>query len=273
MSQNETTPAAAIGTLYLLATPIGNMEDISFRVVRILGEVEALACEDTRMTRRIFERYNIPSPRTIFSYHEHNEEAAGRRILGLLATGVSVAVCTDGGYPGISDPGYRLIAACREQGYRIEVAPGASAVLTALVSSGLSTASFTFKGFPPRKSGARKRFLEMDREASHTLVLFESPYRVGKLLCDAHEVLGNRLAAVCLELTKKFEEIHRGYLADLSVQFRDRTIKGEVTIVIAGSNPKFTQDDEPGEDDRSDESDEPDESGESGEQSCDDPPC
>ncbi len=232
------------GTLYLLATPIGNLEDLSFRVARILGEVEALACEDTRTTRRIFERYKIASPRTIFSYHEHNEESAGRRILGLLESGVAVAVCTDGGYPGISDPGYRLVAACREQGYRVEVIPGPSAVSVALVASGLSTASFTFKGFPPRKSGPRRRFLEMDRDAPHTLVLFESPFRVGKLLHDAYEVLGNRLAAVCIELTKKFEEIHRGYLGDLAELFRERAIKGEVTIVIAGSNPKFLQEEE-----------------------------
>ncbi|HNR34878.1 MAG TPA: 16S rRNA (cytidine(1402)-2'-O)-methyltransferase [Candidatus Hydrogenedentes bacterium] len=234
------------GTLYLLATPIGNLEDLSFRAARILGEVEALACEDTRLTRRIFERHDIPSPRTIFSYHEHNEESAGRRILGLLENGTSVAVCTDGGFPGISDPGYRLVAACRERGFRVEVVPGPSAALTALIASGLPTSSFTFKGFPPRKSGARQRFLEMDRDALHTLVVFESPYRVGKLLDDALAVLGNRLAAVCIELTKKFEEIHRGYLAGLADQFRDRNIKGEVTVVIAGSNPKFVQADDPG---------------------------
>lgn len=234
------------GTLYLLATPIGNLEDLSFRAARLLGEVEALACEDTRLTRRIFERYDIPSPRTIFSYHEHNEESAGRRILGLLENGASVAVCTDGGFPGISDPGYRLVVACRERGFRVEVVPGPSAALAALVASGLPTSSFTFKGFPPRKSGARRRFLEMDRDAPHTLVVFESPYRIGKLLDDAHAVLGNRLAAVCVELTKKFEEIHRGYLAELAEQFRERTIKGEVTAVIAGANPKFMQEDDPG---------------------------
>jgi 16S rRNA (cytidine1402-2'-O)-methyltransferase len=227
--------------LYLIATPIGNLEDITLRAIRIFGEVDALACEDTRFTRKIFERHGIPSPRTIFSYHEHNEQQAGKRILGLLDEGLSVAVCSDGGFPGISDPGYRIVAACVERGHAIEVIPGPSAVPTALLASGLSTASYTFKGFPPRKSGPRKRFLEMDRDLPHTLVVFESPFRVGKLLDDAFEVLGNRRAAVCIELTKKFEEVRRGYLQELAAEFRDKTVKGEVTVVIAGNNPKFAK--------------------------------
>ncbi len=230
--------------LYVVATPIGNLEDISLRAIRVLGEAGALACEDTRFTRKIFERHGIASPKTIFSYQEHNETGAGKRILGLLESGVSVALCTDGGYPGISDPGYRIIAACREQGYRVEVIPGASAVTVALVASGLSTSSYTFKGFPPRKPGPRKRFLEMERDLPHTLVVFESPYRIGKLLADAREVLGNRLAAVCIELTKMFEEVHRGYLDELVPKFADVTPKGEITVVIAGNNPKFANDDE-----------------------------
>jgi 16S rRNA (cytidine1402-2'-O)-methyltransferase len=229
--------------LFVVATPIGNLEDISFRVVRILGEVDALACEDTRFTRRIFERYQVKSPGIIFSYHEHNEEFAGKRILGLLESGAAVALCTDGGYPGISDPGYRVIAQCRERGFPVEIIPGPTAVTVALVTSGLSTASYTFKGFPPRKPGARKRFLDMEKDLPHTLVIFESPFRVGRLLDEAHEVLGNRLAAVCIELTKKFEEVHRGFLADLAEQFKNKKIKGEVTIVIAGNNPKFARED------------------------------
>ena len=228
-----------MATLYVVATPIGNLEDITLRALRVLGEVEALACEDTRLTRRIFERHQVHSPKTIFSYHEHNEAQAGKRILGLLESGQSVALCSDGGYPGISDPGYRIISECYERGFRVEVIPGAGAVETALVASGLPTSSFTFRGFPPRKSGARRNFLAMERDLPHTLVLFESPYRVGKLLADALEALGNRLAAVCVELTKKFEEVHRGYLEDLAAKFRETTPKGEITVVIAGSNPKF----------------------------------
>ena len=230
-------------TLYVIATPIGNLEDITLRALRVLGEVNALACEDTRMTRRIFERHAVKSPRTIFSYHEHNEPAAGQRILGLLENGQSVAITTDGGYPGISDPGYRIIAECRNRGFRVEVIPGASAVTMALVASGLPTSSFTFKGFPPRKPGPRKTFLAMEKELPHSLVIFESPYRVGKLLQDAREVLGNRLAAVCIELTKKFEEVHRGYLDELAARFSEKAPKGEITIVIAGSNPKFEKND------------------------------
>lgn len=227
------------GTLYLVATPIGNLEDLSFRAARVLGEVDVLACEDTRYTRRIFERHGIPSPKTIVSYHEHNEPTAGKHILELLTQGCSVAVCSDGGYPGISDPGYRLVAQCVDLGIRIEVIPGPSAVPTALLVSGLSAATYTFKGFPPRKPGPRKRFLEMEKDLPHTLILFESPYRVGKLLADAFDVLGNRMAAVCIELTKKFESVYRGYLAELAETFRETPIKGEVTVVIAGNNPKF----------------------------------
>ena len=228
-----------MSTLYVIATPIGNLEDISFRAARLLGEVGALACEDTRFTRRLFERHKIPSPKTIFSYHEHNEMQAGKRILGLLETGVSVGLCSDGGCPGISDPGYRIISECHERGFRVEVIPGPSAVTTALMASGLSTASFTFKGFPPRKPGPRKQFLALERELPHTLVIFESPFRIGPLLGDAHEVLGNRLAAVCIELTKMFEKVHRGYLEDLAEAFRDITPKGEIAVVISGNNPKF----------------------------------
>ncbi len=233
-----------MSTLYVVATPIGNLEDMSFRAVRVLGVVDALACEDTRRTRTIFERFEISRPRTIFSYHEHNEERAGVRILELLHSGHSVALCTDSGYPGISDPGYRIISESIAHGFRVEVVPGPGAVTTALLSSGLPTSSYTFKGFPPRKAGPRRRFLESDRAMPHTLVLFESPYRVEGLLRDAREVLGNRMAAVCIELTKKFESVHRGFLSDLLEEFHQTKIKGEVTVVIAGNHPKFLRDDE-----------------------------
>jgi 16S rRNA (cytidine1402-2'-O)-methyltransferase len=227
------------GTLFVIATPIGNLEDLTFRAARVLGEVDALACEDTRRTRTIFERHGLPSPPVIFSYHEHNEQRAARRVLRLLAEGRHVGLCTNAGMPGISDPGYRAISQAAEEGFRVEVIPGPGAVETALVASGLPASSYTFKGFPPRKPGPRRRALEMEREAPHTLVLFESPYRLGKLLADAHEVLGDRIAAVCIELTKKFEEVHRGFLSDLADRFGEARVKGEVTVVIAGNNPKF----------------------------------
>jgi 16S rRNA (cytidine1402-2'-O)-methyltransferase len=137
-----------MGTLYVIATPIGNLEDLTLRAARVLGELDALACEDTRITRRIFERHQLSSPRTIFAYHEHNEEMACRRIVGLLEEGLKVGICSDGGCPGISDPGYRAIQAALQGEHKVEVLPGASAVPTALLHSGLPTSSYTFKGFP-----------------------------------------------------------------------------------------------------------------------------
>ena len=229
-----------MSTLYIIGTPIGNLEDLSYRATRILGEVDAIACEDTRITRKIYERFQIASPAIRFSSHEHNEEHAAKRIVGLLREGRSVALCTDSGMPGVSDPGYDAVNMCREAGFNIELVPGPSAVLGALVLSGLSGASFTFKGFPPRKEGRRKRFLEMDREAPHTLIFFESPYRIAVLLRDALEVLGDREAAVCLELTKPHERDHRGPLSELCALFEGAPHpKGEITLVIAGNNPKF----------------------------------
>ena len=226
-------------TLYILATPIGNLEDITLRAVRVLGELNALACEDTRHTRILFEAHGIASPRIILSYREKNEAQAESRIIGLLKEGLSVGICSDAGYPGISDAGYRLISRAVEEGIEIEVIPGAGAVEPALISSGLPTSSFTFKGFPPRKPGVRRRFLTQDKDQPHTLVFYESPFRVSALLRDAREVYGDRRAAVCIELTKKFEKIHRGTLSELYARFKDVAIRGEVTVVVAGNHPKF----------------------------------
>lgn len=225
--------------LVVIATPIGNLEDITLRAVRVLGELNALACEDTRHTRILFEAHGIPSPRIILSYREKNESQAESRIIGLLKEGLSVGICSDAGYPGISDAGYRLISRAVQEGFEVEVIPGAGAVEPALLSSGLPTSTFTFKGFPPRKPGVRRRFLTQDRDQPHTLVYYESPFRVAALLRDALEVYGDRPAAVCIELTKKFEKTHRGTLSELCAQFKDRVIRGEVTVVIAGNNPKF----------------------------------
>lgn len=228
-------------TLYIVSTPIGNLGDVTFRAIETLKTAAALACEDTRLTRKILSRYDIPLPKIFFSYHEHNEEKAGETILRLLAEGKSVALCSDAGTPGISDPGYRIIASALEAGYHVETIPGASAVTSALPASGLATSSFTFKGFPPKKPGQRKKFLEMEKESPHTLVFFESPNRVAALLKEAAEIYGDRLAAVCIDLTKLYEEIHRGYLTELERFFSDKKVKGEATVVIAGANPKFSR--------------------------------
>ncbi|HDP35197.1 MAG TPA: 16S rRNA (cytidine(1402)-2'-O)-methyltransferase [Candidatus Hydrogenedentes bacterium] len=230
-----------MGTLYVVGTPIGNLEDISLRAQRILAEVAAVAAEDTRVTRKIYERYALSSPGIRFSCHEHNESQAVPRILGLLAAGENVALCSDGGMPGISDPGYRVINACHDAGHGVEIIPGPSAITTALVASGLPGASFTFKGFPPRKSGQRRRFLEEDKASAHTLVFFESPHRIAALLRDALEILGDRRAAVCVEMTKQYEAVHRDYLSELTRAFASgKTVRGEITVVVAGNNPKFT---------------------------------
>ena len=229
------------GVLFVIATPIGNLEDMTFRAVRLLGEVDALACEDTRQTRKIFERFHIPSPAKIFSYHEHNAEQSGHQILHLLQQGASVGLCSDAGYPGISDPGYKIIADALVQGYRVEAIPGPNAVLTALVLSGLPTTSYTFKGFAPFKSGRRKKFIALEEALPHTLVFFESPHRIHPFLQDAQAVLGNRKGALCFEMTKKFEKIQRGFLEELCQQVSQKKPKGEITVVIAGNHPKFIQ--------------------------------
>ena len=226
--------------LYIVATPIGNLGDFSARGIETLKSVDVIACEDTRRTRTLLSHFSIPTP-ILVSYREQTEEKAGSRILGMLKDGLTVALCTDGGYPGISDPGYRLITLAAENGIALQVVPGAGAVEAALLLSGLPTSSYTFKGFPPRKRGAMCRFLEMERDLPHTLVVFESPFRVGKTLAIAFEVLGDRRASVCIELTKKFERVSRGYLGELAMEYADLKVKGEVAIVIAGNNPKFAR--------------------------------
>jgi 16S rRNA (cytidine1402-2'-O)-methyltransferase len=224
------------GVLYVVATPIGNMEDVTLRALSVLRQCDALAAEDTRRTRQLLTRYEIPRPRTMLSLHEHNEEHSAQRVAGLLEGGARVALCSDAGTPLVSDPGYRTLKLVVERGFPVVAIPGPSAALAALAISALPPSSFTFKGFPPRKPGPRKRFLEADAEQPHTLVLFESPHRLGKLLADAHEVLGDREACVCIDMTKKFEKTHRGSLSALADEFGDAgTLRGEVTVVIAGN--------------------------------------
>ena len=210
--------------LYIIATPIGNLEDMTLRAIRVLGEVGALACEDTRHTRILFARHGIPRPRTILSYREQNEDLAGARIIGMLKQGLSVGICSDAGYPGISDSGYRVIVKAIQEGFPVEVIPGAGAIEPALLSSGLPTSSFTFKGFPPRKPGVRRRFLEMDKDLPHTLVFYESPFRLQKLLVDALGVLG-RFVAHPLE---RLGESPVDEAADLlEALFGDRVLQAE----------------------------------------------
>jgi 16S rRNA (cytidine1402-2'-O)-methyltransferase len=222
------------GVLYVVATPIGNMEDVTLRALDVLRQCDALAAEDTRRTRQLLTRHEIPRPRTLLSLHEHNEEQSAGRVVGLLEGGARVALCSDAGTPLVSDPGYRTLRLVVERGFPVQPIPGPSAVLAALAVSALPPSSFTFKGFPPRKPGPRKRFLEAEAEQPHTLILFESSHRVAKLLRDAVEVLGDREACVCVDLTKRFEATHRGSLSELAEKFDGAPTRGEITVVIAG---------------------------------------
>ncbi len=228
--------------LHVVATPVGNLGDLTPRARDAFTSADIIACEDTRRTWALLSAHHIARPRMI-SYRQGREESAGQQILKELEAGREVVLCSDGGYPGISDPGYRLVRQVIDAGLPFDVLPGACAVDLALVYSGLPTSSYTFKGFPPRRPGALRRFFEEEKEAAHTLVVYESPFRVGHTLKAALEVLGNRQAAVCIELTKQFERVSRGWLADLASEYDGKTIKGEAALVIAGSNPKFARDD------------------------------
>lgn len=227
--------------LHVIATPIGNLGDLSPRALEAFRCAAVVACEDTRRTWQLLTHFSIPRPAEMFSYRQGNEERITERVLADLAAGKEVALCSDGGYPGISDPGYRLVRACARQGVPYEVIPGASAVNVALLMSGLSTSSFTFRGFPPRGPGALRNWFAEDRDKEHTLVCYESPFRIAATLGAALEVLGDREAAVCIELTKLHERVSRGYLSDLAREFADAKVKGEVALVIAGCNPKFAR--------------------------------
>lgn len=225
--------------LHVIATPIGNLGDLSPRALEAFRGASVIACEDTRRTWQLLTYFEIPRPAEMFSYRQGNEERITEKVIADLRAGKVVALCSDGGYPGISDPGYRLIRTCAKEGLEYDVIPGASAVNVALLMSGLSTSSFTFRGFPPRGPGALRNWFAEDADKEHTLICYESPFRIGATLEAAFEVLGDREAAVCLELTKLHERVSRGYLSDLKREFKDAKVKGEVALVIAGNNPKF----------------------------------
>ena len=225
--------------LHVIATPIGNLADLSPRAVEAFKSAAVIACEDTRRTWQLLTHFGIPRPPEMFSYRQGNEERITQKVMDDLAAGKEVALCSDGGYPGISDPGYRLIRTCAQANVPYEVVPGASAVNVALLMSGLSTSSFTFRGFPPRGPGALRNWFREDADKEHTLVCYESPFRIAATLEAALDALGDREAAVCIELTKLHERVSRGYLSDLVKEYSNAKVKGEVALVIAGSNPKF----------------------------------
>ena len=226
--------------LHVVATPIGNLGDLTPRALDAFKNASLIACEDTRRTWQLLSHFGVPRPEMI-SYRQGNEERVTRTVIDAVKAGREVVLASDGGYPAISDPGYRLVRACAQENVPFDVLPGASAVNVALVMSGLPTSSFTFKGFPPRGPGALRNWFEEEKELPHTLIGYESPFRIGHTLQAAYEVLGDREAAVCIELTKLHERVARGYLSDLAAQFKDAKVKGEVAFVIAGANPKFTR--------------------------------
>ncbi|MGL4196177.1 MAG: 16S rRNA (cytidine(1402)-2'-O)-methyltransferase [Allorhizobium sp.] len=227
--------------LYLVATPIGNLGDITIRALETLAGADVLACEDTRVTRVLLDRYGIEN--RPYAYHEHNADEAGARLLAALEAGKSVALVSDAGTPLVSDPGYRLGQLAIEAGHRVVPIPGASAPLAALVGSGLPNDAFLFAGFLPTKDKAKRDRLRELSKVPATLIFFESPHRIGDTLTAAADELGNdRPASVCRELTKTFEEFRRGDLGDLAQDYADKTVKGEIVLVIGPPAPDAAPD-------------------------------
>lgn len=224
---------AQVGTLYIVSTPIGNLEDITLRALRVLKEVAIVAAEDTRHTQKLLTYYKIHTKLT--SYHDHNKEEKAEVLVQHLEQGSSVALVADAGTPGISDPGYFLINRCIQAGIPVVPIPGASAFLVALSVSGLPTDSFIFEGFLPRKKVARIKRLETLKAEPRTLIFYESPHRLIVCLSDLLEILGDRRVVIARELTKAFEEIRRGRLSKIIPELSGCSIRGEITLVVEGS--------------------------------------
>ena len=229
------------GKLYLVSTPIGNLGDITLRALETLRAVDYVASEDTRHTGLLLKHFDIKKPQ--ISFHEHNERQAVGRIIALLQEGKTVALVTSAGTPSISDPGFIAVRAAVEAEIEVTAIPGPTAFVTALVLSAMPVHSFTFRGFPPNKPGKRRHFLEVDKDSSHTLIYYESPFRLRKLLQEALDVFGDRQAVIAKELTKLYESIRRGRLSELLAQLEENP-KGEYVVLIAGAEFEDHSDDE-----------------------------
>ncbi len=234
-----TLPPLTPGTLYLVATPIGNLEDITFRAVRTLKECDVVAAEDTRRTGQLLKHFGLSKP--MLSYFQFNEARRSEQILERLGRGEKVALVSDAGTPGISDPGERVVRAAIAAGFRVESVPGPSALVAALTVSGLSTDEFHFIGFLPHKSGQRRKRLEGLRAVPGTLVLYESPYRIQKLLEELRDIYPDQQVVLGRELTKKFEEYLRGTPMELLTALQQRTLKGEFVVMIAGTGDRAVE--------------------------------
>ncbi|UCE23763.1 MAG: 16S rRNA (cytidine(1402)-2'-O)-methyltransferase [Candidatus Zixiibacteriota bacterium] len=221
------------GKIYLVPTPIGNMGDITQRAIEVLESADLVACEDTRRSGSLLKKLGLK--KKLISYHDFNEQRRARRLVEQILKGLSVAVITDGGSPGISDPAYRIVRRAIESNVEIVPLPGPTAVIPALTASGLGTDRFFFEGFLPNKSTARRKRLERLKDLEHTLVFYESPHRLSRTLKDMLEVMGNREICVAREISKKFEQFVRGTVTDILADLEVRAIKGEIVIVVSGN--------------------------------------
>jgi 16S rRNA (cytidine1402-2'-O)-methyltransferase len=228
---------AGTGCLYLVATPIGNLEDITLRAIRVLKEADLIACEDTRHTQKLLHHYGIR--KEMVSYHEHNELTRSPELVIELEQGAKIALVSDAGTPGISDPGHRLVTLCLRHHISVVPIPGPSALVAALAASGLPTEEFLFVGFLPPRAGARRKALDALKAESRTLIFYEAPHRVVETLADASEILGPRPAVIAREVTKIHEEFLRGPLAELLESARKRAPRGEITLLIGPGDPQM----------------------------------
>jgi len=229
-----------VGILYLVATPIGNLGDITYRAVKILNEVLFIAAEDTRQTRKLLSHYKIEAAKRLISYHEHSKDHQIRKIVALLDDG-DVALVSDAGTPGINDPGFALVEAALGAGHAVSPIPGPSAPIAAIIGSGLPADTFLYLGYLPRKTAQRKKTLGSVISSSHTLIFLETPHRLVNALEDIKDVLGDRNIAVARELTKLHEEIFRGGVDEALAHYRSKSPRGEITLVIAGAADQKTR--------------------------------
>jgi 16S rRNA (cytidine1402-2'-O)-methyltransferase len=239
--QNPPFPNPPLGTLYVVGTPIGNFEDITLRALRTLNEVDLIACEDTRHTQQLLNHFSI-STRTI-SYHQHNEMTRAPELIVQMEGGSQVALVSDAGMPGISDPGHRLVHLAIRHGVRVVPIPGASAFVAALSAAGLPSDRFRFLGFLPSKKLARRKDLQAVEGSRETLVFYESPHRVLEMLSDTLEILGDRPAVIAREVTKLYEEFIRGHVSDVLAHLMKKPVKGEITVIVgpaADDKKKFS---------------------------------
>ncbi len=231
---NGEAPARRIGTLYVVGTPIGNLEDITLRALGTLKSVDLIACEDTRRTQKLLQHYQIPTPTT--SYHEHNEMTRAPELIVQLEEGIKIALVSDAGMPVISDPGYRLIHLAIRHKIPVIPVPGASAFIAALAAAGLPVEQFRFLGFLPSKRAQRRKALEEMKAATKTLVFYEAPHRVVDMLADVRAVLGDRAVVVAREVTKVHEEFLRGTISEVLDRLRQRAVKGEITVLVGAAS-------------------------------------